>query len=149
MSRHAFRVRLAFVAALAPAVFLLSWSADRTALKARGTPSSEPAPLQERHASTGPGSEKRVAVTHALERMPLYFIENRGQLDSRVAYYVQGRDTTLYFTADGMTIALTDPKNRERASEGSLEKASLPRESAQKPKSMSRWAVKLDFVGAN
>ncbi len=81
--------------------------------------------------------------------MPLYFIENRGQLDSRVAYYVQGRDTTLYFTLDGMTMALTDPKTRERASKGRLEKASLPRESARQPKSMSRWAVKLDFVGAN
>jgi len=81
--------------------------------------------------------------------MPLYFIENRGQLDSRVAYYVQGRDTTLYFTLDGMTMTLTDLKNRERASKGSLEKASLLRESAREPKSMSRWAVKLDFVGAN
>ena len=149
MSRHAFRVRLAFVAALAPAVFLLSWSADRTALKARGTPSSEPAPLQERHASTGPGSEKRVAVTHALERMPLYFIENRGQLDSRVAYYVQGRDTTLYFTADGMTIVQTEQRHEKNGSKGRLEKASLGRGIPQTPDPGSRWVVKLDFVGAN
>ncbi len=31
-------------------------------------------------------------------RTPLYFVENQGQMDARVAYYVQGRDKTLYFT---------------------------------------------------
>jgi hypothetical protein len=81
--------------------------------------------------------------------MPLYFIENRGQLDSRVAYYVHGRDTVLYFTADGVTLALTDPQDRERASKGRLEQASLRRESIGEPKPSSRWVVKLDFVGAN
>lgn len=34
-------------------------------------------------------------------QMPLYFIKNRGQLDERVAYYIQGSDKTLYFTAEG------------------------------------------------
>ena len=81
--------------------------------------------------------------------MPLYFIENRGQLDSRVAYYVQGRDTALYFTADGMTLALTDPTSREPASRGRLKKASLRRGGVREPTSPSRWAVKLDFLGAN
>lgn len=51
----------------------------------------------------------------------LYFIENRGQLDRTVDYYLPGRDKTLYFTPTGVTIALTaDP---------------------------ARWVVKLDFVG--
>jgi hypothetical protein len=35
-------------------------------------------------------------------RMPLYFKGNRGQMDPRAPYYVQGRDTTLYFTAEGL-----------------------------------------------
>jgi hypothetical protein len=39
-------------------------------------------------------------------RMPLYFIPNRGQMDERVAYYVQGKDRTLYFTPEGITFAL-------------------------------------------
>jgi len=42
----------------------------------------------------------------ALQEMPLLFIENRGQADPRVAYYVQGRDAALYFTATGVTYAL-------------------------------------------
>ncbi len=80
--------------------------------------------------------------------MPLYFIENRGQLDSRVAYYVQGRDTTLYFTADGMTLVETEQKRGENSAKGRLEKASLGR-SIPAPEAGSRWVVKLDFVGAN
>ncbi len=85
--------------------------------------------------------ESRVAATRALEHMPLYFIENRGQLDSRVAFYVQGRDTTLYFTAEGMTLVLTEIGDR-------LERASLGR-NRQSPQPRTRRAVKLDFVGAN
>ena len=81
--------------------------------------------------------------------MPLYFIENRGQLDSRVAYYVQGRDTTLYFTADGMTLVQTEQRHGEKGSKGKLEKASLGRGIPQTPDPVSRWVVKLDFVGAN
>ncbi len=52
--------------------------------------------------------------------MPLYFIANRGQMDEQVAYYVQGKDKTLYLTPQGMTIALN--------SQGG-----------------GRWAVKLDI----
>jgi hypothetical protein len=56
-------------------------------------------------------------------RLPLHFIENRGRLDSSVAFYVQGRDKTLYFTSEGVTYALAG-KDR-------------------------RWVVKMDFVGAS
>jgi Beta-propeller repeat len=149
MSRRTFRVPLAFVVALLPAAAFLSCSANRTVLKASGTVSSKPASLQERHASTGPDSEKRVAVTRALERMPLYFIENRGQLDSRVAYYVQGRDTTLYFTADGMTLVKTEERHERDDSKFRLEKVSLRQGIPQTQDPVSRWVVKLDFVGAN
>jgi hypothetical protein len=46
---------------------------------------------------------------HAPERygkLPLYFIENRGQTDKRVAYYLPGSDKSLYFAADGVTWVL-------------------------------------------
>jgi hypothetical protein len=91
-----------------------------------------------------------VALTHSLERMPLYFIENCGQLDSRVAYYVQGRDTTLYFTAEGVTLVRAEQRHDRNDATGRLEKASLGRPfQAQAPDAESRWVVKLDFVGAN
>jgi hypothetical protein len=62
-------------------------------------------------------------------QMPLYFVANQGQMDGRVAYYVQGSDKTLYFTPEGVTFALASPP------------------SAAAPE--SRWIAKLDFVDAN
>ncbi len=124
-------------------------SASRIAVETDGAFSSKTVPLKEGHQPTSPASEKRVAVTRALERMPLYFIENRGQLDPRVAYYVQGRDTTLYFTAEGMTLVQTEQRHEKNDSNGRLEKVSLSRGISQTPNPVSRWVVKLDFVGAN
>jgi hypothetical protein len=69
------------------AALLLNRSARPIAVKPDSRFSSKPASIQEEHQPGTPASEKKLAVTRALERMPLYFIENRGQLDSRVAYY--------------------------------------------------------------
>ena len=44
----------------------------------------------------------------ALDELPLYFIENRGQSDPRVAYYIQLADSGVYFTSEGVTFALTE-----------------------------------------
>jgi len=87
--------------------------------------------------------ETKAKATHELQRLPLYFIENKGQLDPRVAYYVQGKDKTLYFTEDGITYVLTEKGN----SLPSIRKASF----GGKEESITQrsWVVKLDFVGAS
>ena len=46
-------------------------------------------------------------VVETFGKLPLYFIENQGQLDPRVAYYIQGGDKSIYFTGRGVTFALT------------------------------------------
>lgn len=61
-------------------------------------------------------------------QLPLSFIENRGQVDARVSYYLQGRDKTVYFTKQGVTLTL--------ASEAPTS-------------SFDRWNLKLDFVDPN
>ena len=66
-------------------------------------------------------------VKEAFGKLPLYFVENRGQLDARAAYYVQGSDKAIYFTDQGLTLVLNGP--------------------GRNPQSES-WALKLDFVGA-
>src|SRR5713226_3704268 len=53
------------------------------------------------------GNSTQARVQATLSKLPLYFIENRGQVDGQVAYYVQGRDTVLYFTPAGVTFVLT------------------------------------------
>jgi hypothetical protein len=152
MRMHTFRVPLAFVAELVLAVACLTCSSHRaalkTALKTRRASSSKPSSLQKVHESPTSSSDKKVAVTRALERMPLYFIENRGQLDPSVAYSVQGRDTTLYFTTEGMTLVRTDRRRGGSGSKGRLETASFGRDRIPAPDA-GRWTVKLDFVGAN
>src|SRR4051812_7602934 len=40
----------------------------------------------------------RARLAKSYGKLPLSFIANRGQLDRRVAYYVPGRDKSLYFT---------------------------------------------------
>jgi CARDB/Beta-propeller repeat len=95
-----------------------------------------------------PGARDRAQALFG--NLPLYFIENRGQEDHRVAYYVQGRDTAVYFTGTGVTFALAEPRSHaqasgERSSHLGVRRASLaPDQSAR-----ARWAIQLDFVGAN
>ncbi len=72
-----------------------------------------------------PDAATEDGVEASLMNLPLYFIENQGQLDQRVAYYVQGRDKTLYFTAQGVTFVLSGPDSRQQ------------------------YALKLEFVGAD
>ncbi|MBU0755129.1 MAG: SBBP repeat-containing protein, partial [Planctomycetes bacterium] len=67
------------------------------------------------------------AMTASFGKLPLYFIENHGQTDDSVAYYVKGSDKTLYFNSEGVTFSLFGKENDE----------------------VNRWAVKLNFVDAN
>ena len=62
----------------------------------------------------------------ALGELPLCFVPNRGQLSGPAAFYVQGKDKTIYFAADGLTFVLSGPPGS----------------------AAGRWVVKLDFVGA-
>lgn len=81
-------------------------------------------------ASKRPG---KAVVGEVLGKLPLYFIENRGQMDERVDYYVQGADKTLYFTPDGITYTFTSTGGEGKESDATP----------------MRWALKLDFVDSN
>jgi len=88
--------------------------------------------------------------------MPLYFIENQGQLDARVGYYLHGHDTSVYFTPQGVTYALTGPSAAPATGQDALSKAArldkVMRTSVQEgggSSTQQRWAVAVDFVGAN
>jgi uncharacterized protein (TIGR03437 family) len=58
-------------------------------------------------------------------RLPLYFVENVGQTDRSVRYYIPGSDKSVFFTDRAVTTSL------------------LRRDTTD------RWSVKLDFVDAN
>jgi len=80
----------------------------------------------------------------AQRNLPLEFIPNAGQTDSRVKFYIKGSDRTLYFSPEGVTLALFEEtkaakSERKEVLSGLKERKSGPRES---------WVVKMDFVGA-
>ncbi len=92
--------------------------------------------------------------------MPVYFIPNRGQMDEPVAYYVQGQDKSIFFTAEGITFSLVRPEKKEddsgpfrpaiKEAGAALKKDSSPGlPEAHEDGRSERWVVKLDFVGAN
>ncbi len=83
------------------------------------------------------------ARNEAFGKLPLYFIENRGQTDARAAYYLQGSDKAIYFTDRGLTFVLNGARN-----EPFLQPASFDPQSAIRNPQLERWALKLDFVGA-
>ena len=77
----------------------------------------------------GTDQTQRQVVMENLNRMPLLFTENRGQLHEDVSFYVQGSNKRLYFTPQGVTFALTGTIGDNEATR--------------------RWVVKFDFVGVN
>jgi hypothetical protein len=85
-----------------------------------------------------PSTDKqtRARAAESFGKLPLYFVENRGQLDKRAGYYVQGSDKTIYFTNQGLTFLLNP-------------KPEAPTETLNADHQQSeRWTLKLDFVGA-
>ncbi len=88
---------------------------------------------------------ERARITESFGKLPLYFIENQGQMDGEVSHYLQGRDKSIYFTPQGVTFVLYAPtamldNQRER-----LKSDAPPLE--RQP--IERHVVKLDFLNAN
>ena len=96
------------------------------------------------------GQQQR--LVEAYGQLPLYFIENQGQLDSQVSYYIQGHDKSIYFTPAGVTFALRSPDAEaveEESPVSSISYRAGSRCTRGASEAAQRWVVKLDFVGAN
>jgi len=144
-----------YAAALTLFALLLSHSALVPGYASSLRPTSIPVspPSLSRQPWLCPPPADRAIVLSALEKAPLSFIKNGGQIDSRVAYYVQGRDTTIYFTPQGLTFALLDKDETQQIADNlagnSARKQSNRITEAMRIKAARRWSVHLDFIGAN
>jgi hypothetical protein len=93
-------------------------------------------------ASAAPAGERSTPLTGSLTakfaRLPLYFVENRGQTNREVSFYIQNHNRTIYFTPRGLTFVLTEanPVSDRKMGPDVI-------------RSSARWAIRLDFVGAN
>ena len=98
------------------------------------------------------GEVDRNRVRTLLRNMPLQFIENGGQVDPSVAYYVQGRDTSLYFSNRGVRFAMTEktaPPSLSHDGQTSPLKLVSPLTSSSSVVTRRAWALNLDFIGAD
>jgi hypothetical protein len=134
-------------------VFILSLLASACAQPSAAKPSfaRQRVAQSEQMAKLAAASQGR--IKQSLDELPLNFVENQGQADARVAYYVPGKDNTIYFTARGLTFALTAPLTPTSALDAASQagtKAPLGYHAlSSPPPEVQRWAVKLDFMGAN
>lgn len=102
--------------------------------------------------SPGVPSVRRSSVPRldaAFGRMALSFIANSGQLDRQVDYYIAGKDMNIYFGKGGLTIALSRPGAAGGDERRHIDGRPGPAPSKIEAGEARRWAVKLDFVGAN
>ena len=51
-------------------------------------------------------SKNPALLRAAFDKLPMYFIENRGVYPDEVKYYIQGADKTLFFTKEGIVFRL-------------------------------------------
>lgn len=107
-------------------------------------------------ATTRPSDYVTTRLADNWGKAPLHFIANQGQMDARVAFYVQGSDKTLYFASDGVTFALSDGRRTtndqplpDAAETRFLRENGFLRQTARDYATIQRWIVKLDFVDAN
>jgi len=80
----------------------------------------------------------------AFPALPLFFVENQGQFDAPMDYYIQGADKCIYFGPKGVTFVFFQFPSGDGSRRG---KGRLDRSLAALP--VHRWTVKLDFLGAN
>jgi len=69
------------------------------------------------------GKADKESILEAYGNLPLYFIENKGQLDSRVRFYVKTSSQTLYFTDEGIVFDLLRGENAAEKGIGGAEKS--------------------------
>ncbi len=125
------------------------------ALLLQPTTTSPIAQIPSAPVSAPPQSIQAPVVEPDYGQLPLYFVENQGQMDELAAYYVQGSDKTIYFSPGGVTFSLTAREtvtNTDRAEQPAAKPARRDEQlgmDSVEPIALQRWTVKLDFVGAN
>jgi len=92
-------------------------------------------PIAQDSDKTGITEAQRAGIIKSYGELPLYFIENKGQVDKRVRFFEKGSGHTTFFTKDGVVLALTK-------SAGKADKA--PHD-----KKFTTEVLRLSFVGAD
>jgi len=104
-------------------------------LEPANLPANKPAPSSE----TGVDDATRVRFQGAYGSLPLYFIQNDGQVDERVKFYEKGSGHTTFFTKEGVCLQLVGRQKTEDRKQKTKSKTSNPKSEI----------VKFSFFNAN
>lgn len=93
---------------------------------------------------------KNKEITRAIGRMPVQFIENRGQVDERVRYYAKQGGTTIWFTDNEIVFDVVKnkgPDNKALATNSDnpfkVKSLRLGKDSIQEERKFERQVVKM------
>ncbi|MBI4744941.1 MAG: SBBP repeat-containing protein, partial [Actinobacteria bacterium] len=89
-------------------------------------------------------AEKEKAIK-AYGKLPIYFVPNKGQLNSKVKYYAAGAGYSFYLTQDGVTYSFT--KNNPNDAKNLLTPET--NKDIDKSKKIEGYALKIKFLGTN
>lgn len=65
-------------------------------------------------AASAPAADQHALALNAFATLPLAFVENRGQTDSRVRFYAQGSRYAFHFTRDAALLSFAEDDTRAR-----------------------------------
>lgn len=95
-------------------------------------------------------------IKNAYGKMPIQFIENRGQVDERVRYYVKRGGTTIWFTDNEIIFDVVKVKDTEKKASATnsdnpikAKSLRLGKVSIQKDREFERHVVKMSLKNAN
>ena len=66
-------------------------------------------------ASTSFSGQEHIQNTYA--KLPLFFIQNAGQLDKNVKYYESGNGHATFFTETGVSLFLRNPESKDSSAQ--------------------------------
>ena len=96
--------------------------------------------------SEGLPEDIKVGVIEAYGKLPLYFIQNNGQMDAKVKFFERGSIHSTFFTEEGVYISLH--KGQKRDSEDTrYQKTNKSNE--PNPETLTSDVLKLSFSGTD
>jgi len=89
---------------------------------------------------------QKAGIIKTYGKLPLYFIENNGQVNRQVSFYERGAGHATFFTSDGVVLSLSKGDGKV---ESPIHTTDIKGLDARKNKKITTETVRLSFVGAN
>jgi Beta-propeller repeat len=128
---------------------------SQDALSARGALSPQSLHLKGSPIPGAPGDTQKTnaQVTTLLRNLPLYFVENKGQLDNQVKYYAKAKNGMVYFTSNEIVYQFllyeeSKGAGQEKPSRPDI-KTSTDAASARESSTIREETIRVSFLGAN